>query len=198
MRIQCGRSLRPVVLGATARRLDRGSGARLPPPRRSGGLAAWPGLLRPRRQRRVAPAGGLSGSSGGCRKQQFDVVVAESLDRLSRDQEHVAALFKQLSFHGVTLLTIGDSEISELHVGLKGAMSALYLKDLAQKDPARAGGTSARRPLGGRPVLRLSDRARLGGRAEHGRARDRSFRGQYRARHLHGLRGRQGPARHCD
>jgi site-specific DNA recombinase len=67
------------------------------------------------------------------RKQQFDVVVAESLDRLSRDQEHVAALFKQLSFHDVTLLTIGEGEISELHVGLKGAMIALYLKDLAQK-----------------------------------------------------------------
>ena len=67
------------------------------------------------------------------RRQQFDVVVAESLDRLSRDQEHVAALYKQLSFHGVLVLTIGEGEISELHVGLKGAMSALYLKDLAQK-----------------------------------------------------------------
>ena len=67
------------------------------------------------------------------RRQQFDVVVAESLDRLSRDQEHVAALYKQLSFHGVLLVTIGEGEISELHVGLKGAMSALYLKDLAQK-----------------------------------------------------------------
>ena len=59
--------------------------------------------------------------------------MAESLDRLSRDQEHVAALYKQLSFQGVLLLTIGEGEISELHVGLKGAMSALYLKDLAQK-----------------------------------------------------------------
>ncbi|MGH6742667.1 MAG: recombinase family protein, partial [Bradyrhizobium sp.] len=45
----------------------------------------------------------------------------------------VAGLFKQLSFHGVLLVTIGEGEISELHVGPKGAMSALYLKDLAQK-----------------------------------------------------------------
>ena len=67
------------------------------------------------------------------RKHQFDVVVAESLDRLSRDQEHVAALYKQLSFHGVALVTIGEGEISELHVGLKGAMAALFLRDLAQK-----------------------------------------------------------------
>ncbi len=67
------------------------------------------------------------------RKQKFDVVVAESLDRLSRDQEHVAGLYKQLSFHGVLMLTIAEGQITELHVGLKGAMSALYLKDLAQK-----------------------------------------------------------------
>ena len=67
------------------------------------------------------------------RSQKFDVVVAESLDRLSRDQEHVAGLYKQLSFPGVLLVTIGEGQITELHVGLKGAMSALYLKDLAQK-----------------------------------------------------------------
>ena len=67
------------------------------------------------------------------RERKFDAVVAESLDRLSRDQEHVAGLYKVLLFHGVVLLTIGEGEISELHVGLKGAMSALYLKDLAQK-----------------------------------------------------------------
>jgi DNA invertase Pin-like site-specific DNA recombinase len=69
----------------------------------------------------------------GARQREFDVVVAESLDRLSRDQEHVAGLYKTLSFHNVMLVTIGEGEISELHVGLKGAMSALYLKDLAQK-----------------------------------------------------------------
>ena len=76
---------------------------------------------------------GYQGLFQDARRQQFDVVVAESLDRLSRDQEHVAGLYKQLSFHDVLLITIGEGEISELHVGLKGAMSALYLKDLAQK-----------------------------------------------------------------
>ena len=35
----------------------------------------------------------------------FDVVVAEALDRLSRDQEDTAALYKQLAFDGVILLT---------------------------------------------------------------------------------------------
>lgn len=63
----------------------------------------------------------------------FDVVVAEALDRLSRDQEDVAALYKQLSFCGVTLLTLTEGLVNELHVGLKGTMNALYIKDLAQK-----------------------------------------------------------------
>jgi len=60
-------------------------------------------------------------------------VVAESLDRLSRDQEDVAALFKALNFSGIKLMTLTEGEINELHVGLKGTMNALFLKDLASK-----------------------------------------------------------------
>ena len=37
----------------------------------------------------------------GAREAGFDVVVAEALDRLSRDQEDIAALFKRLQFAGV-------------------------------------------------------------------------------------------------
>ena len=36
----------------------------------------------------------------GSRDAAFDVVVAEALDRLSRGQEDVAALFKRLQFAG--------------------------------------------------------------------------------------------------
>jgi DNA invertase Pin-like site-specific DNA recombinase len=60
-------------------------------------------------------------------------VIAEALDRLSRDQEHTAALFKQLAFSGVDLATVAEGTIGELHVGFKGTMNALFLKDLAQK-----------------------------------------------------------------
>ena len=63
----------------------------------------------------------------------LDVVVAESLDRLSRDLADVATLFKHLSYLGVRLWTVAEQQITELHVGLKGTMNALYLKDLAQK-----------------------------------------------------------------
>ena len=49
---------------------------------------------------------------------RFHVVIAEGLDRLSRDQEHTASLFKQLAFAGVRLVTVAEGEIGELHVGL--------------------------------------------------------------------------------
>ncbi|MBV0914217.1 recombinase family protein [Anianabacter salinae] len=64
---------------------------------------------------------------------RIDVVLAEALDRLSRDQADVATLFKRLSFHGVRIVTLAEGEVSELHVGLKGTMNQLFLKDLADK-----------------------------------------------------------------
>ena len=67
------------------------------------------------------------------RRGAFEIVVAEALDRVSRDQADVAALFKHLQFAGVTIVTLAEGEISELHVGLKGTMNALFLKDLAAK-----------------------------------------------------------------
>jgi len=64
---------------------------------------------------------------------RFDLVLAEALDRVSRDQADVATLYKHLQFARVTLVTLAEGEINELHVGLKGTMNALFLKDLAQK-----------------------------------------------------------------
>ena len=63
----------------------------------------------------------------------FDVVLAESLDRFSRDQEDTAGLFKRLTFAGVRIVTVSEGDIGHLHVGLKGTMNALYLHDLAEK-----------------------------------------------------------------
>ena len=94
--------------------------------------------------------------SGGC-----DVVVAEALDRLSRDQEHVAALCKQISFAGVRVVTLAEGAIGELHVGLKGTINALFLKDLADK---------TRRGLRGRV-----EKGRSGGRLCYGYRVEREY-----------------------
>ena len=67
------------------------------------------------------------------RRSGTDIVLAESLDRFSRDQEHIAGFFKQAQFAGVKIVTLAEGEITELHIGLKGTMGALFLKDLADK-----------------------------------------------------------------
>ncbi len=64
---------------------------------------------------------------------RFDVVLAEALDRFSRDQEDTAGLFKRLTFAGVNIVTLAEGDITHLHVGLKGTMNAPFLKDLADK-----------------------------------------------------------------
>ena len=81
-----------------------------------------------------------------------DVVIAEALDRISRDQEHIAGIFKQVSFWQAKIQTIAEGEISELHIGLKGTMNALFLKDLAEKiRRGQKGRAIAKRSPGGLP-----------------------------------------------
>ena len=96
------------------------------------------------------------------RARGADIVLAESLDRFSRDQEHIAAFFKQVSFAKVAIVTLAEGEITELHIGLKGTMGALYLKDLAAKTRRglegriRQGRSIGTPPYGYRIVRRLN------------------------------------------
>ena len=64
---------------------------------------------------------------------RFEIVLAEALDRLSRDQEDIAGVYKRMQFAGVEMVTLSEGAISTLHIGLKGTMNALFLKDLADK-----------------------------------------------------------------
>ncbi|MEJ5899732.1 recombinase family protein [Ochrobactrum teleogrylli] len=68
---------------------------------------------------------------------RFDLILAEAMDRLSRDQEDIAGLFKRMSYSNVKIFTLSEGEVSHLHIGLKGTMNALLLKDLA--DNTRCG-----------------------------------------------------------
>ena len=65
--------------------------------------------------------------------RRVDIVLAESLDRFSRDQEDTASLFKRLTFAGVRIVTLAEGDITHLHIGFKGTMNAVFLKDLAEK-----------------------------------------------------------------
>lgn len=41
-----------------------------------------------------------------------------------------------MEFAGVKIITLSEGEISTLHIGLKGTMNAMFLKDLAEKPVA--------------------------------------------------------------
>ena len=85
------------------------------------------------------------------RAGRFDVVVAEALDRISRDQEDLAGIHKRLRFSKIEIRTVQDGKAEEIHVGIKGLLGTLYLKDLAQKTKrGQAGVIRDRRHNGGR------------------------------------------------
>jgi site-specific DNA recombinase len=89
---------------------------------------------------------------------KFDVVVAEALDRISRDQEDLAGIYKRLRFMEIEIRTVQDGKAEEIHVGVKGLVGALYLKDLAQKTKrgqagvVRDGRHNGGRSYGYRPI----------------------------------------------
>jgi DNA invertase Pin-like site-specific DNA recombinase len=63
----------------------------------------------------------------------YDILLSEALDRVSRDLEDIAGVYKRLSFAGIRIVTLSEGPIGALHIGLKGTMNALFLKDLADK-----------------------------------------------------------------
>ncbi len=64
---------------------------------------------------------------------RFDIVVAEGLDRVSRSLKDIATIHEALNYHGVKIWTAHEGQITDLHVGLKGTMNALFLRDMKEK-----------------------------------------------------------------
>jgi len=62
--------------------------------------------------------------------KQFDVIVAEDIDRLARGEGDAPKLRQRLEFHDVEIHTCTDGHITKLHAGLKGLMSSLFLDNL--------------------------------------------------------------------
>jgi hypothetical protein len=121
-------------------------------------------------------------------QKKFDIVMAEALDRFSRDQEDTAGLFKRLTFAGVNIVTLAEGDITHLHIGLKGTMNALFLKELAEKtrrglrgriELGKAGGGVS---FGYRIVRRFEKRC-------HHRRREIVRGGRHRSAHLDYLVG---------
>ncbi len=76
---------------------------------------------------------GLAQLMDAAERGEFDVVWAEALDRLSRDQADTIQIYKRLTFHEIELFTCEEGEITSMHVGLKGIINEAFLTALSHK-----------------------------------------------------------------
>jgi hypothetical protein len=60
----------------------------------------------------------------------FDLMIAETMSRVGRDEEDRAAIRKRLTFHGVTIMTPVDGVVTRLTDGIKAVIDSHYLEDL--------------------------------------------------------------------
>jgi site-specific DNA recombinase len=63
----------------------------------------------------------------------FERVLVEDTDRLARDREHDAAIYKRLTHAGVTISTLTSEAVTPIESTFKGLMNELYLVNLSEK-----------------------------------------------------------------
>lgn len=64
---------------------------------------------------------------------QFNAIVVEHLDRLSRDMADMATIKKQMDFLGVRILTVHGGEVSTITMGLEAIVAQKMREDNAEK-----------------------------------------------------------------
>ena len=69
----------------------------------------------------------------------LDVVVAEDVDRFSRNLADIEMFRERMEFMGVAIWTIADGEVTQMHAALKGLTSSIFLKGHAQRTRNRQG-----------------------------------------------------------
>lgn len=80
---------------------------------------------------------GLRALLAAAEGEEFDLLVMEGLDRLSRSLADCARIAEILRFHNISIWTIHEGYIGPLHIGVKGAMNEISLADM--KDRVRRG-----------------------------------------------------------
>lgn len=76
---------------------------------------------------------GMSEMLSAAARGSFEIVLSEALDRIARNQADIATIYQQLEFADVRIETLSEGAVNELHIGLKGTMGALFLRELGQK-----------------------------------------------------------------
>jgi site-specific DNA recombinase len=76
---------------------------------------------------------GVQALMAAARAGLIDVVVVEHLDRLSRKQSHLAAMFEELRFLRIELVTAGGHAVDIVQVGVHAMLGALALQQISEK-----------------------------------------------------------------
>ena len=63
---------------------------------------------------------GLRDLMAAAKRKEFDAVVIEDTDRLSRNQADLAWLFEHLQFRDVKLVTVAKGEVTEMQIAFDG------------------------------------------------------------------------------
>lgn len=66
-------------------------------------------------------------------EKQFDIVLSESLDRLSRSMKDTAQFYAIADFHNIRLHTIDAGEIDKLRIGITSTMAEMFIDNLRVK-----------------------------------------------------------------
>ncbi len=66
-------------------------------------------------------------------RKQFEVIVAESLNRLMRDKEESANFGKHCRYARIPVYTCAEGHATKLIMGIKGTINDVFLDDLADK-----------------------------------------------------------------
>ncbi len=92
------------------------------------------------------------------KRREFDIVVAEHGDRLSRITEELDGIRRRMHFAGIVIHTVNAGVIDETQAAIQGLMGALFLRELANKvrrglsGVVRDGRSAGGRAYGYRPV----------------------------------------------
>lgn len=66
-------------------------------------------------------------------RRECDIILTESIDRLSRDQEHAARLYKDVRFVDANIYTLDRGKVDIVQIGFNATVGALFLEMLSDK-----------------------------------------------------------------
>lgn len=68
-----------------------------------------------------------------CYAGHFKYIIVEALDRLSRDMEDLAAMYKRLTYAGVEIRAVHEGKANTVMIGLRGLVGQLFREDNVHK-----------------------------------------------------------------